>query len=239
MESTEILAGRKLGNFFADLQKNRSVIKMNLLGHDYERLTMIIGVQNKKEPFHFRIDYPSGFEKAAKEKDPWKIRFEFLGKDRVTYRFTTQGGHIEKGDIFIPFPERIERIQRRGRFRMEAPSSSKMVVSRNAKFLELSVINLSESGILVEMSGGAARKPAFQIGELLQQPAILVSEPSGQTQVNVKGAQVKRIEKIPGRLSYRYGLEFTDLKPETRRELRDLIYRFQREFLKKRQMAEA
>ncbi len=211
---------------------------MNLLGQNYERLTMIIGLQNKKEPFYFHIDYPSGFEKAVKKKDPWKMHFEFMGRDRVTYRFRTQGGHIAGEDISIPFPEMIERIQRRGRFRMEAPPSSKMVVSRDAKFLELSVINLSESGVLVEMHRDATNEPLFQTGDYLEKPAILVSEPNGHTQVNIKEALVKRIEKPSGRLSYRYALQFTELKPATQRELRDLIYRFQRDFLKKRQMEE-
>jgi len=238
MERTEILTGGKLGSFFENLKKDRCVIRMNLLGQNYERLTMIVGVQNKKEPFQFHIDYPSEFEKAAKKSDPWKIRFEFLGKDRVAYRFRTFGGHISGGDISIPFPEMIERIQRRASFRMEAPPSSKMVVSNHAKFLELSLINLSESGVLVEMDRGTANKPVFQTGDYLEKPTILVSEPSGQMQINIKEALVKRVEKPSGSLSYRYALQFTDLKAVTRRELRDLIYEFQRNFLRKRQMEE-
>jgi c-di-GMP-binding flagellar brake protein YcgR len=238
MESTEILTGGKLRKFFEHLKKDRSVIRMNLLGQNYERLTMIIGVQNKKEPFQFHIDYPSEFEKAVKKTDPWKIYFEFLGKDRVTYRFRTFGGHLSGGDISIPFPEMIERIQRRGSFRMETPPSSKMLISRNAKCLELSVVNLSESGALVEMDRDTANQPLLETGDYLEKPAILVSEPKGHTQVNIKEALVKRVEKPSGRLSYRYALQFTELKPGTRRDLRDLIYRFQRDFLKKRQMEE-
>jgi c-di-GMP-binding flagellar brake protein YcgR len=211
---------------------------MNLLGQDYERLTMIIGVQNKKEPFYFLIDYPGEFETAIKKTRQWNIYFEFIGKDRVTYRFRTLGGHISGGDISISFPEMVERIQRRGRFRMRAPTSAKMVVSRDAKCHEFSVINLSEGGILVEMDRDAANGPVFQTGDYLGKPAILFSEYRRQAQVNIKEALVKRIEKTPGTLSYRYALQFTELKPATKRELRDLIYRFQRDFLKKRQVEE-
>ncbi len=238
MESTEILTGGKLGSFFENLRKDRSVIRMNLLGQNYERLTMIVGVQNRKEPFQFHIDYPSEFEKAVRKNDPWKIRFEFMGKDRVTYRFRTLGGHISGGDISIPFPEMIERIQRRGSFRIDAPPSSKMVVSNHAKFFELSVINLSESGVLVEMDRGMANKPVFQTGDYLEKPTILVSESNGHTQVNIKEALVKRVERPSGSLSYRYALQFTELKAMTRRELRDLIYKSQRNFLRRRQMEE-
>jgi c-di-GMP-binding flagellar brake protein YcgR len=238
MESTEILTGKNLGRFLEDLKESGSVIRMNLLGRDYERLTMIIGVQNRKEPFHFLIDYPGEFEKAVKKIGPWKIRFEFLGKNRGTYRFRTLGGRISEGEISIPFPEKIERIQRRGSFRMEAPPSAKMIVSRNAKCHEFSVINLSEGGVLLKMDRNEANGPAFQTGDYLEKPAILLSESSGQTQVNIKEALIRRVEKIPGTLSYRYAIQFTELKPETRRELRDLIYRFQRDFLKKRQREE-
>ena len=62
----------------------------------------------------------------------------------------------------------------------------------------------------------------------------LVPTEEEKVEINIKGAQVRRVQKDPMIERYRYGIEFTDLETDTRKELRGVIYRIQRKLLKKR-----
>ncbi len=211
---------------------------MNLLGHDYERLTMVIGVPTKKPPYYFRIDYPNGFERAARNTPSWKIRFEFKGRDRVVYRFRTYGGYVSGKDIFVPFPHHIERVQRRRRFRLEAPLGAKVVFSRYADKYEMTLLNLSEGGALVGTGKSSSRQPVFQEGDFLGHIAVLFQTEGQQFRIPIRKALVKRLEKNPLTLRYQYAIQFKDLGKGERKDLKELIYLFQRDFLKKRQKVE-
>lgn len=238
MQDTETINGENLVRLFRELHRNKTVIKINLLGEDYERLTMVTGILSKRPPYHFRIDYPSGFEEAVRGITTWKIRFEFNGKDRLIYRFKTSGGYISGKDIFIPFPPQIERVQRRRYFRQEPPLGTRMIVPRFNKKYELTLFNVSEGGALVGMGKGSPRQPIFKKGEYLRHIVLLFPSQEQQFRITIKEALVKRLDKDPLTLRYRYALQFTDMGKEEMKDLRDLIYIFQRDFLKKRQKVE-
>jgi c-di-GMP-binding flagellar brake protein YcgR len=238
IDDTEILYGKDLLRFFQELEKNKTVIKINLLGHDYERLTMVIGVLNKKPPYHLRIDYPNGFKRAVKDTSTWKIRFEFKGKDRLVYRFRTYGGYISGRDIFIPFPRHIERVQRRRYFRLEAPLGARMVVPRYAKEYEFSLLNLSEGGALLGSGKGSPRKPVFQEGDFLRHMSVLFISEGQQFRIPIQKAMIRRLDRDLLTYRYQYALQFVELGQDERSDLKELIYLFQRDFLKKRQKVE-
>lgn len=239
INDTEILYGKDLLRFFQELEKNKTVIRINLLGHDYERLTMVIGVLNKKPPYHFHIDYPNGFGRAVKNISSWKIRFEFKGKDKLVYRFRTYGGYISGRDIFIPFPRHIERVQRRRYFRLEAPLGARMVIPRHATEYEFTLLNLSEGGALLRSAKGSSRQPILQEGDFVRHMAVLFQSEGQQFRIPIEKAVVRRLDKDPLTYRYQYALQFMDLGQDERNDLKELIYLFQRDFLKKRQKVEA
>ncbi len=235
MNDTEILYGRNLLRFFQELEKNKTVIKINLLGHDYERLTMVIGVLNKESPYYFHIDYPKGFKRAVRNTSSWKIRFEFKGKDKLVYRFRTYGGYISGKDIFIPFPHHIERVQRRRFFRLETPLGARMVIPRYAHKYEFTLLNVSEGGALIGSGKGFSRRPVFQEGDFLRHMIVLFQSEGQQFRIAIEKGMVRRLEKDPLTYRYQYALQFMDLGQDERNDLKELIYLFQRDFLKKRQ----
>lgn len=238
MSDAEIIEGKNLVKFFEELWKKKTVIKMNLLSQSYERLTIIIGILNDKDPFHFIIDYPEGFKKVIQRISKWEMRFEFKGKDRLTYRFRTSGGYISERDICIPFPPNIERFQRRRSFRLDVPLGARMLIPKNTKQYELTVINVSESGALVAVGRGSSSRPLFQPGDYLRRITILFPEEDGQIRVPVKKALVKRLEKNSLTLRQQYAIQFMDLEPLERKELKEQLYKVQRDFLRKRQKVE-
>jgi c-di-GMP-binding flagellar brake protein YcgR len=238
MSDTEIIQGEDLLRLFRDLQKNKTVIRINILGRSYERLTMVIGVLNRTPPRYFRIDYPKGFERAVRDTSAWRMRFEFKGKDKIVYHFRTYGGYLSGKDIFIPFPHHIDRIQRRRCFRLDAPLGAKMVVARYAEKYEMTLLNLSEGGALVGLGKGSSRQPVFQEGDSLRHLVVLFQAEEALFRIPIEKALVKRLDKNPLTLRYQYALQFINLGPGERNDLRELIYLFQRDFLKKRQKVE-
>jgi hypothetical protein len=52
--------------------------------------------------------------------------FDFVGKDKILYSFRTVVGRINGDDIWMEFPEFIERVQRRKFYRIAPPIGTKI-----------------------------------------------------------------------------------------------------------------
>lgn len=143
-----MIQGKRRFYIFKQLQKDKTFIKMRLSGKDYERLTIVTGIQTRKNTPFFLIDYPRGFKEVVSRVDVWKMRFEFIGDDNLTYIFRTSGGEISDDKILIRFPEVIERIQRRKHFRLETPFETKLHFEKKSIEFEMNVINISLRGVL-------------------------------------------------------------------------------------------
>lgn len=238
MADAEIIEGKNLVRFFEELRKKKTVIKMNLLSKNYERLTIIVGILNNMEPFHFIIDYPSGFKRIIDRTSEWQMRFEFKGNDKLTYRFRTSGGYISGKEICVPFPPSVERLQRRFSFRLDDLFGARMRIPKDTEQYELTVINVSEKGALIGGDITTSRHPLFQPGDYIQRITIFFSEEDGQILIPIRKALVKRLEKDPLTLHHRYAIQFVDLERSERKELKEQLYKVQRDFLKKRQRIE-
>jgi hypothetical protein len=234
----KILYGKDLLRFFENLKKNKTVIKINVLGHSYERLTMVIGVVSDGIPYHFQIDYPRGFQEVIREASPWKIRFEFKANDKLGYRFKTLGGHLSGRDIFIPFPPHIERVQRRRYFRVEAPLGTQIIIPQDTCNAAFTLLNISEGGALIRPGEEFSRRPVFQKGDFLRDIVIRYDRDGEPSTIPLEKAVVQRLERDPLTHRYQYALRFMELEKNVRNNLKELIYFFQRDFLQKRQKVE-
>jgi hypothetical protein len=237
-DDTSILYGKDLLRFFQDLKKNKTVIKINLLGHSYERLTMVVGVVSDGIPYHFQIDYPKGFEEAIRKTSSWKIRFEFKANDKLVYRFRTLGGYLSGRGVFIPFPPHIERVQRRRYFRVEAPLGTQMIITQDTRNATFILLDISEGGALIRPGEEFSRRPVFQKGDFLRDILIRYDKDGEPSTIPLEKAMVQRLERDPLTHRYQYALRFLELDKNVRNNLRELIYFFQRDFLQKRQKVE-
>ncbi len=237
-DDIKILYGKDLLRFFQDLKKDKTVIKINLLGHSYERLTMVIGVVSDAIPCHFQIDYPKGFQEAIRRTSSWKIRFEFKASDKLVYRFRTLGGYLSGRNVFIPFPPHIERVQRRRYFRVEAPLGTQMIITQDARDCTFILLNISEGGALIRPGEEVSRRPIFQKGDFLRDILIRYDRDGEPSTIPLEKAIVQRLERDLLTHRYQYALRFIELDKNVRNNLRELIYFFQRDFLQKRQKVE-
>ena len=89
-------------------------------------------------------------------------------------------------------------------------------------------------GILVDVKNNDLRDPILPKATVLKDIELLFPPENKNVKVTVERAEVKRRGKNPLTNQYTYGIEFLKLNPADEKNLTDLIYRIQREFLRKR-----
>lgn len=235
MQDSEKIKGEDIHQVILQLQEDRTAIKIHLLDKANEWLTIIIGTRIKRRTSHFQIDYPEGFKEAVADMEVWRIRFEFSGRGNIPCAFTTSDGKISKDQIWIRFPEVVERLQRREHFRSQVPPGIKINATINSIRYEITAKNISERGALVSIRKIGQRGLVLKQGEKLKQ-LRLVFPPEGEEEVeiNINEALVKTRERDPLTGRYHYGLRFTNIEKSDQDTLRTLIYRFQRQLLQKK-----
>ena len=240
MDDRGKITGKKRSELFDTLQKQNTLLTLRIAGKDYERLTMVNEVRSTAEGDRFLIDPPRGFDVVVKNLHPWKLHFQFNGPDKLEYSFTTVGGEMSGGDILVPFPEFIERIQRRRYFRMETPIGCQFLFAHKGVQREISLLNISEGGcfgVLTRMKTEMGEKPILGMGESVHKVELIL--PSGDEGVpdrklRVKKATVRRIEQEAEKGLHKYAFEFIDLPRKDEASLTQFIYHLQRLFLRRR-----
>ncbi len=236
MHNAQKISGNKAVTLLEQTQQDRIVVTMYLLGKNYERLTIITQIYTKDGITQLAIDKPGDFDKLVKNLEERKLRFEFTGKDKLHYLFRTLGGEVGGNEIFVPFPEFIERIQRRQQYRLEPPVGTRMHFVRSLDRHEMTILNVSEGGALICHVKGNPRKSTLQADNHLRGLSIVFPSDEETLKVNVLEAVVKRVTKDPHTNHYRYALQFVQLSKTERKTIAALIQRFEREFLRKRQL---
>jgi hypothetical protein len=226
MAESEKIRGIRITSMFEELRQRKTLLKLILVDTDFEHLAVVTGLRRKESGSHFIIDTPRGFKEAAADIDIWQIRFEFIGKDNINYVFTTIGGQIAGNQIYIKLPEEMERKQRRKLFRIKQGTRH-----------ELQVIDISLGGslaALVQTDIHVQPKPPFLDTRPLKDVELIFPAEIFRQSIKIKTAQIKRLKKNPETTRYEIALEFNQISKSDQRLLNDLIYRLQRQSLRKR-----
>jgi len=227
-----MIQGKNRFDIFEQLRKDKTLIQMRLLGADYEQLTIIIGIRAKKNILFFLIDYPKGFKEAVSDVEVWEMRFEFIGNDNLQYIFKTSDGEISGNEIWIRFPEFIEKIQRREHFRIEVPLGTKLHFEKKSAGIEMNVIDISLRGALVTSIQKNAILKSRE--DLIDVQLVFPSEKKDLV-VHTKKVSVKRVEKDSQSKRYTYGLYFAKTEKDEEALLTKIISKLQIKFLQKKQ----
>lgn len=233
------LQGDKLLEILRYLLEKRVIISMYVEGTDFERLTCLNEIADAPKEPALLIDLPEGFKDSISQLENMTVRFTFNGPDRVEYIFTTTGGQYSGQSLRVPFPEYVERIQRRKNFRMHVPPGTQMLISREKTKAILGVVNLSLGGVLAALMKHNIpdlEGSLFNENEAIINAGILYpgDEELDEQIVIIQRAEVRRIEHDKKKRLYRYAFEFMHLAPPESKKLTQLIYHFQRMFLKRR-----
>ncbi|MCP4745429.1 MAG: hypothetical protein GY874_04695 [Desulfobacteraceae bacterium] len=239
MVDTSKLQGKKLTDLFQGLVQNRSIISVSVAGLQYERLTCVTGIRQVSGREYLSIARPDGLEKAASDSGGLNLQFTFNGPDKLEYLFSTKGGKYLGLDVEIPFPDYVERLQRRRDFRVVTTAGTHMLFKSKKLCGMIDVINVSMGGLLGiirKHNQKGAKEPLLKMDQHLYKLGIFFQKTEDRSKkvVVIEKARVCRIEKDENRNICRYALKFLDLKRQEHAKLTQCIYGIQRDILKRR-----
>ncbi|MFZ0243756.1 MAG: PilZ domain-containing protein [Desulfobacterales bacterium] len=236
MDYDQVTAG-DIKKVLESLIKSRILIKLRLTGADYEQLTVLTGFRRKVNRRFFLLGYPEGFKEAAGNKDVWEIDFEFTGPDKIPYSFSTSGGELYQNQLCLPFPDTINRNQRRKFFRLEAPDDTTVTFVYQQSACRQRVVDISMGGALVAIvccEDDKRNEPPFQLGDILEDVDLFFPSVAGETRVKIKKAIVVRFDNGASTAAPCCGLEFIEVDQGQFNALTEFIYTYQRKLLRTR-----
>jgi len=239
MGETGKVQGEKLTELFNELVEKRSMVSMNVVGTSFDRLTCITGISQDDKGNYLLVDPPHDFSEAAAVKDQWHLRFNFNGPDHLEYIFSTRGGKFCKQGLKIPFPEHVERLQRRRNFRVNTLTGTQIQFKLKKIHGIIDLINVSLGGVygvLTKHNFKFMRGPVLKVDQQVHNVSMVFpgnQDRPGHT-VYVKQAEVKRVEHDQDRGFYRYAFAFVDMEKQEQDKLTQVIYDLQRWYLQSR-----
>lgn len=216
-----------------ELQRDRTIIRLNLLGKKFEGLTMVTGMNTINNVPYILIDRPNGSKEYLENSTGNRVFLEFIGKDRIQYHFKTVIEKAVDDDILIQFPEVINRVQRRKYFRIEPPFGTRMTFKADNRHFKFNVINLSMGGVLIAQDMGLHDKGTFFVGRYIRDILLICEEDGARARIKIKKADLIRIEKNEETGKCFYAIKFLDMDKDTREKLHVYIYCCQRVVLKR------
>ena len=233
------LQGTKLVALFDELVQKKTIISIHVVGAGFERLTCIVKTEQDSGNNHLYIDRPEGFIHAAGKDKPWNLRFNFNGPDSLEYIFSTKGGQLSGREIRLPFPEYVERLQRRKDFRILTLPGTKLLFSVGKVKGIIDMINVSLGGAF-----GALRKhnqkdhtgSLLSVDQRLYKIGLIfpADKEMNEQVVVIDKAEIRRVEHDNERNLYKYAFEFKEIDKIQKQKLTQSIYHIQRHFLKNR-----
>ena len=237
MSEIEKIEGQRVLKLLEALQHDGAPLNVFLADKDFGHPNRIVDIRAQNNKSYFLIDYAQDFEDTVLSTDGAHIDFEFTDKDNIKYSFRTSGTTIFKGKIWLRLPQWIERKQRRKQFRISVPAGSKVFFRLNNQRCKLNLIDISLGGSLGVLAG--VPKHRHQDQNLLHvkhlnKVELFFPREDKNVRVIIDQCEVKRRGRNPATNQYEYGLEFKEIDISNTKTLTDLVFRFQREFLRKR-----
>ncbi len=226
----------KIQAVFEQMKSGKSLIRMKLMGKDYEQLTIIDDIRNKGDATYLLIDCPNGFVDLIDDASG-RIQCEFTGSDKLSYFFYADIADIDQDNIWVPFPDLIRRRQRRRDFRVEVPYGTQMEFKKYGELFSNQVINLSLGGSFGALiSTQNLVHPAWLLcaGDALTDIDLIFRSKLSEQRVSIRKAMVIRFEENPVLRSYCCAIHFANMDKSEEKALTELIYVIQREYLRKR-----
>ena len=232
MEDIEKIYGEYRFALLQDLLTGRTPVNFKIEGTEFEKLTFVTGFKHVKMTPYLLVDRFKGLSGALSVKRD--VLVNFTGSDKIQYFFRTCIHEIAERDIWLEFPEFIERIQRRKHFRAAMPLGTRVLLPKNEKTYEGHAVNLSMVGVLFKEAERAEGRAEWNVGEEMDHVQVFWSKDFVSTSISVKKSRVKRVIKDPITGRCWYALHFLELDSQEEEKLRGFIYRCQREALQRR-----
>jgi c-di-GMP-binding flagellar brake protein YcgR len=232
MSNFEKITGPKVAEIIDELIVSKTLVKLSIPRHDFERLTIVIGTRRENDVLYFQIDSPEGLWAALQQAgQPETLRFEFLDEGRLPHRFEAPL-NVRGLEIWLQCPEYIQRYQLRSDFRIKAPANAHATALINETELKMQVDNISLGGLYCHCPNSAK---AMLIKDQIIESLDLVLTFGGEYQmITIGRAVVRRLEGRTRQRHFGVAFEFTLMNGDVKKRLTQIIYGLQRDYLKSR-----
>ena len=237
MSGTQKIIGKGVLVLLKNLQKNRTLLRIQWANSDFGGLTIITDIHKDKRKSRFRIDHPPGFNEMFYKSHDFNLLFEFSGDDNLQYSFKTSGGEISLDKIWINFPDYIERLQRRNDFRLTVPGGTKIHLEFDEIEYEMSVINISLGGLLgayATFRDNLEKKYIYEVGNILRNLLLIFPYKNDYSYIKIRESEVKRIKPDSRYKQIFYALQFLSIDKIEKEKLVKLLYEYQAQLLRER-----
>ncbi len=237
MEFRSQIQGETVSAVFRQLQRQRSPLRIHVLGRGYERLSIVTGIESRNGQCYLLVDLPMQFETELPDCEGLRVQLEFADRERIPHSCRTVIHRPEGDDLWLVLPDSVERIQRRRHFRVEPPQGTRILLPFPGREIEVPVLNLSlGGGLVISPKRGEARSLDLGPGSTLRDVRLLSTMEEEKLEVKIRRAEVIRAEKIPESSRIQFALQFVRMEKEDEQQLDRFIYYSQRRLLKKRSL---
>ena len=232
MPDFEKIAGQKVIEIFHQLHGDKTLVKISFPHMKYERLTVITNLRQHNNVRTFQIASPEGLNSIIQESEPGKISFEFTSSDHLPHRFTAAIQDAGPQEVWLTYPEYIQRHQLRNNFRIKVPTEDPLQVQIDQTEVHMIIDNISLGGAFCHCPN--RHKPLFKERQRLERLEMSFTLGGHCIEVPIERAVVRRIDAVTRRKHFGVALEFTQMSNEARKKLTQQIYDIQRYYLQKR-----
>ncbi len=233
MEETEKISGKKMLAILERLKQDHTILNIHVMGTNFDGLTIVLGLSDTENRGFF-IDYPGSADSVTPIAEGKKCYFQFSDSEKIQYSFKTTIDRIFGRRIKFPFPEYIERVQRRNCFRVPVPSGVKLSCKCADTQMTFTVTNISEEGIQIEADLNRYNKDILFKGEKLLAISLLYEEEENSVNIKMGSAEIVRMIKYVETGKMDFGLKILEIKKDDQNELTKFTYYCQRRVLKER-----
>jgi c-di-GMP-binding flagellar brake protein YcgR len=227
--SVESIGGSEIKETLQDLVLSGQICKVEISRTPYSWLTPLSEVREDGEGILLLVDRIPDFEKALSASRRREVLIEYLGNDGVPCSFLSRVSEVDTRGIWVEFPERIQRDQKRKFFRLRAPSGTEIFFPGGAGEEEKGrVKDYSVGGVAFLIDKEVSLKPGDQLKNL----RLCIPEGREVLKVSVPLAVVIRAEPDFFQGQTFYALEFLKLPEGVRKEFTRHIFEKQRNLVR-------
>ncbi len=245
MTEIEKIREPSLRPLFSELQADQIPLKIQLTTHDEPCLRLITEIRKHKRALHFIVKAPDNSPDLESETGHSRLLFEFTDKENIKYVFESEDWELSDGSIWVKFPEFVNRFQRRKLYRLDAPPGTRLYFNVNDIRYKLLVVNVSLGGtlgVLVSLTKEMEAELKLSNSKTLEDVELVFPSENRKhagSIVKIKRCQIKRQKRNPITGKFECAIEFKEINESQQKNLRDLFYKWQRTYLRRRKRMRA
>jgi c-di-GMP-binding flagellar brake protein YcgR len=231
--------------FFTELQADRTPLKMRLGNHDETHQMYITDIRKRKRALYFLVTPLDNHPDLCQEAGRSNLKFEFTDRENIKYVFETGNWKPAEDIIWVKFPDVVQRFQRRKLYRLEAPHGTRLYFNIDNTRYKLLVINVSLGGtlgVLVSLTRQMEGELKIHDSKTLDNVELVFPAENRKhagSIVKIDRCQIKRRERNPVTHKFECAIEFQEISERQQKNLTDLFYKWQREYLRRRKLLRA